>query len=111
IVVAKRIAIDYKRGHETYIDRRHVEDASRPGGWRDVGTLPGDSRLPGDRPPVTARGTAHELLAGTALPPEQRAALEAWLAGATFEEIGDDAEKRVRAALRRIRRRFREDGA
>ena len=45
---------------------------------------------------------------------EHRTALEAWLAGASFEEIagGGDAEeaaKRVRAALQKLRRHFRED--
>jgi DNA-directed RNA polymerase specialized sigma24 family protein len=115
-VVAKRSAIDYMRAHETYIDRRRDEQASKPGGWRDVTGLPDDSQL-GARPPYTERGTAHEVMefAGSDLPMEQRAALEAWLAGSTFEEIAgagdaDDAEKRVRAALRRVRRRFRENG-
>jgi DNA-directed RNA polymerase specialized sigma24 family protein len=116
IVVAKRVAIDYMRGHETYIDRRHEKNASRPGAWREFAALPTDSQLRGDRPAFTNRGTAHELLdfADADLPAEQRAALEAWLGGASFEDIaagGDakEAERRVRAALRRIRRQFRED--
>jgi len=115
VVVAKRVAIDYMRGHDTYIDRRHDENASSPGAWREIGTLPSDSQLPGGRPPVTARGTARELyaFASTDLPEDQRVALAAWLEGATFEEIaaGGDArhaEKLVRAALVRLRRRFRE---
>ena len=114
IVVAKRVAIDYLRAHETYIDRRHVEGASSPGAWREIASLPSDSQLPGERPPFTGKGTAHELLAyaGSDLPEDQRQALEAWLAGATFEEIaagGDarEAEKMVRAALQRLRRQFR----
>lgn len=114
IVVAKRVAIDYLRAHEAYIDRRHVEDASSPGAWREIGSLPSDSQLPGERPAYTGKGTAHELLAyaGSDLPEDQRHALEAWLAGATFEEIaagGDarEAEKTVRAALQRLRRQFR----
>jgi DNA-directed RNA polymerase specialized sigma24 family protein len=113
-VVAKRVAVDYLRAHETYVDRRHVDDASTPGAWRDLDALPADTQLPAARPPVTARGTAHELLAyaDTDLPLEQRSALAAWLEGATFAEIADggdakEAERRVRAALERIRRRFR----
>jgi DNA-directed RNA polymerase specialized sigma24 family protein len=76
IVVAKRVAIDYLRAHETYIDRRHVDGASSPGAWRDVGTLPPASQLPGERPAMTARGTAHELLefAATELPEPPRSA-------------------------------------
>jgi len=116
VVVAKRVAIDYMRGHETYVDRRHERDASSPGAWRDIRTLPSDSQLPGARPAMTGRGTAHELyaFASTDLPIDQRLALAAWLEGATFEDIaagGDprEAEKMVRAALVRLRRRFRED--
>jgi DNA-directed RNA polymerase specialized sigma24 family protein len=116
VVVAKRVAIDYMRGHETYVDRRHQKDASSPGAWRDIRPLPSDSQLPGARPAVTGRGTAREMyaFAGSELPVEQRLALAAWLEGATFEEIaagGDskEAEKLVRAALVRLRRRFRDD--
>jgi DNA-directed RNA polymerase specialized sigma24 family protein len=116
VVVAKRVAVDYLRAHEAYVDRRHIPDASSPGKWREVVTLPPDSQLPGARPSVTGRGAAHELLTFAAgLPEDQRAALTAWLAGATFEDIaagGDakEAERRVRAALERIRRRFRKGG-
>jgi len=115
VVVAKRVAIDYLRGVETYIDRRREKGASSPGGWHEVGALPSDSQLPGSRPQITKRGTAHEVwaFADSDLPADQQTALAAWLAGATFAEIageGDprDAEKLVRAALERIRRRFRD---
>ena len=118
VVVAKRVAIDYMRGHEAYVDRRHQKDASSPGRWRDIGTLPSDSQLPGARPAVTGQGTAHEMyaFASAELPIDQRLALAAWLEGATFDEIaagGDPkaAEKLVRAALVRLRRRFREERA
>jgi len=114
VVVAKRVAVDYLRGHETYIDRRHVVDASSPGKWRDVVTLPPDSQIPDGRPPaITGLGTAHELMAFAAdLPDDQRTALTAWLEGASFGDIGKDGdakdgERRVRAALERIRRKFR----
>ena len=116
VVVAKRVAIDYMRRHEAYVDRRHDKNASTPGAWRDIGALPADSQLPGARPGVTGQGTARKMyaFARTELPADQRLALAAWLEGATFEEIaaGSDprhAEKLVRAALVRLRRRFRED--
>lgn len=115
-VVTRRVAIDYLRSHETYVDRRHERDASSPGGWRQIGTLPSDSQLPGGRPPITSRGTAREVyaVASAELPVEQRAALAAWLEGATFEEIPArgaprTAEKLVRAAVASLRRRFREE--
>ena len=115
-VVARRVAIDYMRRHDTYVDRRHEKDASRPGAWREIEALPSDSQLPGARPPVTGRGTAHELYAyaGAELPLDQRAALAAWLEGSTFDEISArgqprDGKKLVRAALGALRRQFRED--
>jgi len=115
VVVAKRVAIDYLRGHEAYVDRRHDKAASSPGAWRDIRSLPSDSQLPGVRPAMTGRGTARELyaFAGAELAADQRRALAAWLEGATFDEIaagGDprEAEKLVRAALVRLRRKFRE---
>ncbi len=120
-VVAKRVGIDYLRGHPDYIDRRRQPDASSPGAWVDVGTMPPDSQLGGDRPPVTTRGTAGELLryADGAMPPEQRRALELWVAGEPYEEIARavglpgaaEAERAVRAAIERLRRRFRDRDA
>jgi DNA-directed RNA polymerase specialized sigma24 family protein len=114
-VVAKRVAIDYMRAHEAYVDRRHDKGASSPGAWRQIRTLPSDSQLPGGRPPITSRGTAHELYAAARaeLPVDQQTALAAWLEGSTFDEIAARdkprvAEKLVRAALRSLRRRFRE---
>ena len=113
VVVAKRVAVDYVRGHEAYVDRRHDKGASSPGAWRAIDALQSESQLPGGRPPITSRGTAHELyaFASAELPHDQRMALAAWLEGATFGEIGGgkrDAEKLVRAALGNLRRRFRE---
>jgi DNA-directed RNA polymerase specialized sigma24 family protein len=115
VVVAKRVAIDYMRRHEAYVDRRHEKNASSPGKWREIGALPSDSQLPGARPAVTGQGTARKMYAfvSAELPADQRLALAAWLEGATFDEIaagGDprQAEKLVRAALVRLRRRFRE---
>src|SRR5262245_13275632 len=47
-VVARRVAIDYQRGHGDYIDRRRSRNpGSAPGRWVQHQTLPGDSRLGG----------------------------------------------------------------
>jgi DNA-directed RNA polymerase specialized sigma24 family protein len=107
-VVAKRVGIDYLRTHPEYI-RAEVA-------WVTPGTLPPSSQL-GDRPPVTSRGTAHELLAYAegALPEEQRRALEMWAGSASWSDIARElalpdepsAERLVRAAIERLRRRFR----
>jgi DNA-directed RNA polymerase specialized sigma24 family protein len=119
LVVAKRAGIDYMRGHEEYVDRRHVEAASRPGAWREIETLLADSRRHGARPPLTDRATAHQILdEARELPAEQREALRGWLEGATFAEIADrqglgderEAQRAVRAALERLRRRYRTEG-
>lgn len=115
-VVAKRVGIDYLRAHPDYV-RRHDEDASRPGQWVDAGTLPPASQIFGERPPVTNRGTARELLAfaAGAIPDEQRRALELWAQSESFDDIARalglasaaEAERTVRAAIERLRRRFR----
>lgn len=117
-VVAKRVGIDYMRGHPDYIDRRRDPNrGSAPGEWVDAGTLPSGSKLHGERPPVTNRGTAQQLLryAAGEIPEAQRRALEMWVQSETYEEIAktlalDDAkaaERMVRAAIERLRRRFR----
>lgn len=118
-VVAKRVGIDYLRGHQDYV-RRHDKDASTPGRWVDAGTLPPASELVGERPPVTNRGTARALLqyAEGAIPADQRRALELWARSESFADIAralelgtaSDAERMVRAAVERLRRRFRTDG-
>lgn len=115
-VVAKRVGIDYLRSHPDYV-RRHDENASRPGVWVDAGTLPPASQIFGERPPVTNRGTARELLqfAAGAIPDEQRRALELWAQSESFDDIAKalglasahEAERTVRAAIERLRRRFR----
>jgi DNA-directed RNA polymerase specialized sigma24 family protein len=118
-VVSKRVGIDYLRGHENYIDkRRDPNRGSQPGQWVEPGTLPPPSQLPGERPPVTNRGTALELLryASGAVPEPQLSALERWTEGQSYDEIArelelaggtDAAEKLVRAAIERLRRHFR----
>lgn len=115
VVVAQRVAIDYMRAHEAYRDRRHETDASRPGAWIDFDTLPGDDELGAVRTQITARATAHQIIAyaRAELPAAQVQSLEAWLAGASMAEIGaslslppEDVDRRVRAALERIRRHF-----
>ena len=117
-VVAKRVGIDYLRGHPDYIDRRREAGASAPGRWVEAGTLPPPSRGAGERPPVTNRGTALELLryAAGAIPETQRRALELWVQSEPYDEIASrlglgspaEAEKTVRAAIERLRRKFRE---
>lgn len=118
LVVTKRVAIDYLRAHDEYIDRRREEHASRPGAWRVLDTLIADSRSPGARPSITAGVAARELLAGAReLPAAQQQALAAWLAGHDFDAIaaaqalasGKHAERLVRAALEALRRRYREE--
>ena len=120
-VVTKRVGIDYLRGHPEYIDRRRQRDrGSAPGEWVEAGTLPSGSKLRGERPPMTNRGTAQQLLryAAGAIPEAQRRALEMWVQSESYEEIArvlelddaDQAERMVRAAIERLRRRFRVDG-
>ena len=67
---------------------------------------------------MTNHGAAMSMLryAYRKLPDDQIAALEQWITGAGFDAIAEDqkldstaaAEKLVRAALRRLRRHFRE---
>jgi hypothetical protein len=117
-VVAKRVGIDYQRGHPDYVDhRRRANGGSEPGEWIDAGTLPSGSKLRGERPPFTNRGTAQQLLryAADAIPDAQRRALELWVQSETYDEIARvlelatpaEAERMVRAAIERLRRRFR----
>ena len=118
-VVAKRVGIDYLRGHQNYVDRRRDPDrGSTPGQWVEAGTLPSQSQLPGERPPMTNRGTALELLryAASAVPEPGLSALELWTQSASYPDIArelalpdgaDGAERLVRAALERLRRHFR----
>lgn len=117
-VVAKRVGIDYMRGHPDYIDRRRQADrGSAPGEWVQAGTLPSGSKLHGERPPFTNRGTAQQLLryAAGAIPDTQRRALELWVQCEPYDEIArvleledaDAAERTVRSAIERLRRRFR----
>jgi DNA-directed RNA polymerase specialized sigma24 family protein len=121
-VVAKRVGIDYLRGHQNYVDRRRDPNrGSAPGQWVEAGTLPTQSKLPGERPPMTNRGTALELLryAADSVPEPQLSALELWTQGASYEDIARElavaegatgSEKLVRAAIERLRRRFRTEG-
>lgn len=118
-VVAKRVGIDYLRAHPDYL-RRHDANASKPGEWVDAGTLPPASQLFGQRPPMTNIGTAHELLQyarSGALPEDQQRAIELWSQSESFEDIAKTlglkssqaAERMVRAALERLRRKYRGD--
>ena len=120
LVVAKRVAIDYIRAHDQYIDRRHARGPdSAPGKWVSNTTLPAESRLGGARPPMTRRGAALELAseAGRLLSEPQRAALSQWIQSESFAAIAHalelessaDAERLVRAGLQRLRRQVRRD--
>jgi hypothetical protein len=116
-VVAKRAGIDYLCGHPDYIDRRHIDRGSASGQWIDAGTLPSGSKLRGERAPVSNRGTAQQLLRYTAreIPDVQRRALEMWVQSDGYDEIARkleiptaaSAERMVRAAIERLRRKFR----
>ncbi len=118
VVVTKRTAIDYMRAHHDYVDQRRNLDVAGAGEWVIPKELPSDSQLIGNRPPVTTRGAALALLryAYDTLPPEQMQALELWILNTPYESIAEklamesaqEAQKRVRAGLERIRRRFRE---
>jgi len=118
-VVTKRVAIDYLRAHPDYVDLRRRPGSEAPGAWVDVQALPSEWRVPGVRPPVTARGTAAELLAFARreLPAQQQRALELWTQGESSSEIAramglstSEAERLVRAAVERLRRKFRTAG-
>jgi hypothetical protein len=98
-VVAKRVGIDYLRAnHDPVADTLHTGDAN-------------------ERPPMTNRGTARELLrhAASVVPPDQLRALEMWTRSDSFADIATTlgmadaaaAERAVRAALERLRRAFR----
>lgn len=78
----------------------------------------GDEERIGFRPSMTEAQAARELLeyAAQALDPDQFRALRRWMDGASFAEVAAelelaaprDADKLVRAALARLRRRFGE---
>jgi DNA-directed RNA polymerase specialized sigma24 family protein len=116
-VVAKRVGIDYMRAQPEWV-RRDDSQASAPGRWVETKTLPPASQLAGERPPVTDRGMARQLMqfAAGSLSAEQLRALELWSQGESFEGIADllelggpqVAEKTVRAAIERLRRKFRQ---
>lgn len=118
-VVAKRVAIDYLRAHPDYIDRRREVGASAPGKLVEPETLTASQRLVGERPPITMRSTAQQMLryAATAMPDEHRHALALWTQGASYDDIARaigaasaaEAERAVRAAVERLRRKFREE--
>ncbi len=113
-VVAKRVGIDYLRAHPDYL-RRDDSEASTPGQWVELRTLPPASGH-GERPPITNSGTVAELLryAAGAIPEQQLRALQLWAASDSFDDIARalglpgaaEAEKVVRAAIERLRRRY-----
>jgi hypothetical protein len=121
-VVAKRVAIDCLRAHPDYLDHRRKAIApDAPGTWIRTQPLPSDRELSGGRPPITNRVTARQILryATGALSGEQRRALELWAEQRSAAEIAtalgladaDQAERLVHAAIERLRRHFRQQGA
>jgi DNA-directed RNA polymerase specialized sigma24 family protein len=113
-VVAKRVSIDHIRAHPEWM-RRTEPDASAAGRWVASETLPPPSRIGGDRPPITNHQAAREVLeqARATVDDVQFRALELWSSGESFEDIagamglGDasQAQKVVRAAIGRVRRK------
>lgn len=118
-VVARNAAIDYLRAHPDFLASRSRQAARHRGTVADILTLPPPSRGPGLRPPVTAGGTARQLLeyAGRELPEFQCRSLELWVTGHSASDIAqttglataEEAERSVRAALEKLRRHFRAD--
>ena len=111
-VVAKRVAIDYLRAHPDYVDRRREVGASAPGKLIEPETLTASGRLVGERPPTTDRTMAHQML--EAAPDDHRRALVLWSQGRSYDDIGKelgavDGQKLVRAAVERMRRKYREE--
>lgn len=117
-VVAKRVGIDHLRAHPDYLDQRRAPVQAGPAGaWIEAESLPSESRLPGVRPPITALGTAAQMLeyARRTLPESQRRAIELWVQGLDPNEIAAalgivspvEAEHLLRAAVMRLRRQFR----
>ncbi len=112
-VVARHVAIDYLRAHPDYV-------AGGPRRSERPGTVlppepPPESEGPPAQPPVTVKGTAGELLdyARRELPDPQHRALEMWMAGRPSEDIAvmlqmsnAEAQRTIRAAVERLRRRF-----
>lgn len=118
VVVAKRVGIDYMRSHEQFIGRRGAPSESQPAWAHD--TTASDLKMGGQRPAMTNRGTARQLLdiAAHTLSPPQRAALDLWLQGSDHAAIATelglpeprDGERLVRSGLERLRRAVRPKG-
>jgi DNA-directed RNA polymerase specialized sigma24 family protein len=122
-VVAKRVAIDSMRAHPNYQAARrgahndHDNQDQGHGRWRDPTSLPPPSLMPGERPPVTRDGTAKQMLAHAqqVLPEKHFQALTMKTQGEDAAEIARvlgfasaaEADRIVRAALERLRRKFR----
>jgi len=117
IVVTKRAAIDRMRADPEYVEARG--SGERAGRWVETRTLSADWNLAAARLPMTNRVAARQILrhAGAALPDDQRRAVEMWSEEATSEDIAralglesaEEADRLVRAGVRRLRRHFRED--
>jgi DNA-directed RNA polymerase specialized sigma24 family protein len=113
--VTTNVALDYLRADAEYTGgRRRPSSEEDEAFWVQLVSV--DLHDPSFRPPLTNLLAAQRLLevAAAALDDEQLLALRYWLCGSTFEEIAavmelpaaKYAERLVRAALERLRRRF-----
>jgi DNA-directed RNA polymerase specialized sigma24 family protein len=117
-VVARRVAIDHLRAHPNYVAGDRTDGGGRsPGQWHDPKSLPPASLLPGVSPAMTRDGTAHEMLAHArqVLPDLHYHTLALKVQGHEPEAIAAqlglasvaEVDRIVRAALERLRRKFR----
>lgn len=117
-VVAKRVAIDYMRAHPDYLNPVRRGGGPRGAGrWQDPKSLPPPSLLPGARPSITRDGTARQMLAHAqeVLPEKHYHALALKVRGEGAADIARalglasaaEADRMVRTAFERLRRKFR----
>ena len=117
--VAARASIDYVRSHEEYRDRRGAaEDDSAPGRWvRHVPILDSEPSSPSSDVVQTVLATKVIEQARKLLTVQQRRALQLWLESFDHTEIAGrlgladatEADRLVRAALKRLRSHFTAD--
>jgi DNA-directed RNA polymerase specialized sigma24 family protein len=116
-VVAKRAGIDHIRAHPEWM-RRNDPGASAPGRWIDTSPLPPASQIGGARPALTNHQAVRELMERAAgeIDELQLRALDLWSQGEDFGDIANalglataaTAQKTIRAAIERLRRRYRD---
>lgn len=117
-VVAKNTAIDYMRGHAEF---KRTTERDNEGRWVELEGMTGHNPLPSGNPSTDrmAEATRMLTLAREILSEEQRSAVFVWLTSSDYRYVAEqlslktpkDAERLVRAALERIRRRIRKKEA